>query len=172
MKINSVKNVLIGVALLASGTANASTVLIPTDGDVNFLFAPLPSGVTLYMFDDDDNNNFAAAASNLLVSIPSIVGISGPQSGDYLASNSNGNLTLTGSSSLVMAVWDANLGLAGEWVGDSNPLWYGNGNAVQLTFETSGGVLAVDVSQVPVPAAVWLFGSGLIGLVGVARRRV
>ena len=29
----------------------------------------------------------------------------------------------------------------------------------------------VTTSAVPVPAAVWLFGSGLIGLVGVARRR-
>ena len=28
-----------------------------------------------------------------------------------------------------------------------------------------------DVSAVPVPAAVWLFGSGLLGLIGVARRR-
>lgn len=28
-----------------------------------------------------------------------------------------------------------------------------------------------NVSSVPVPAAVWLFGSGLIGLVGVARRK-
>jgi len=28
-----------------------------------------------------------------------------------------------------------------------------------------------DVSVVPIPAAVWLFGSGLIGLLGVARRR-
>jgi len=28
-----------------------------------------------------------------------------------------------------------------------------------------------QVSVVPVPAAVWLFGSGLIGLVGVARRK-
>ena len=28
-----------------------------------------------------------------------------------------------------------------------------------------------DVAPVPVPAAVWLFGSGLLGLVGVARRR-
>jgi len=28
-----------------------------------------------------------------------------------------------------------------------------------------------DLSAVPVPAAVWLFGSGLIGLLGVARRR-
>jgi len=29
----------------------------------------------------------------------------------------------------------------------------------------------VEVPQVPVPAAVWLFGSGLLGLVGVARRK-
>lgn len=31
--------------------------------------------------------------------------------------------------------------------------------------------LGSAVSAVPVPAAVWLFGSGLLGLVGVARRR-
>jgi hypothetical protein len=30
---------------------------------------------------------------------------------------------------------------------------------------------SLTVSAVPVPAAVWLFGSGLLGLVGVARRR-
>ena len=29
----------------------------------------------------------------------------------------------------------------------------------------------VTVNPVPVPAAVWLFGSGLLGLIGVARRR-
>ena len=29
----------------------------------------------------------------------------------------------------------------------------------------------VEVSAVPVPAAVWLFGSGLLGLIGVARRK-
>lgn len=28
-----------------------------------------------------------------------------------------------------------------------------------------------DVSPVPVPAAVWLFGSGLIGLIGIAKRK-
>ncbi len=38
---------------------------------------------------------------------------------------------------------------------------------------TSAGELtyAAPVSAVPVPAAVWLFGSGLLGLVSVARRR-
>jgi len=33
------------------------------------------------------------------------------------------------------------------------------------------GQYGIEISQVPVPAAVWLLGSGLIGLVGVARRR-
>jgi len=31
--------------------------------------------------------------------------------------------------------------------------------------------LQINVSAVPVPAAVWLFGSGIIGLLGIARRR-
>jgi hypothetical protein len=32
--------------------------------------------------------------------------------------------------------------------------------------------VSIDTAVVPVPAAVWLFGSGLIGLVGVARRKL
>ncbi|MDH5570643.1 MAG: VPLPA-CTERM sorting domain-containing protein [Gammaproteobacteria bacterium] len=34
-----------------------------------------------------------------------------------------------------------------------------------------GNVIEPPISAVPVPAAVWLFGSGLIGLAGVARRK-
>jgi len=33
-------------------------------------------------------------------------------------------------------------------------------------------IITPSVSSVPVPAAAWLFGSGLLGLIGVARRRV
>ena len=33
------------------------------------------------------------------------------------------------------------------------------------------GTISGDLTAVPVPAAVWLFGSGLLGLVGVARRK-
>ncbi len=45
-----------------------------------------------------------------------------------------------------------------------------------LTFNNSNGeywygITVGNVTAVPVPAAVWLFGSGLLGLVGVARRR-
>lgn len=34
------------------------------------------------------------------------------------------------------------------------------------------GIDNINVSQVPIPAAAWLLGSGLIGLMGVARRRL
>ena len=36
---------------------------------------------------------------------------------------------------------------------------------------TPSGYAVEFVSAVPIPAAVWLFGSGLIGLIGVARRK-
>lgn len=38
------------------------------------------------------------------------------------------------------------------------------------TFQLSGNSLSYSVSAVPVPAAVWLFGSALAGLVGFSRR--
>ena len=41
-----------------------------------------------------------------------------------------------------------------------------------LTSEIYGHFLVKDTAVVPVPAAVWLFGSGLIGLIGIARRRI
>ncbi len=46
-------------------------------------------------------------------------------------------------------------------IGCCGPIWQG---------ATAPGFSGV-VSSVPIPAAVWLFGSGLVGLVGVARRR-
>ena len=38
-------------------------------------------------------------------------------------------------------------------------------------FRFAWAVHSGDVSAVPVPAAVWLFGSGLMGLLGLARRK-
>jgi hypothetical protein len=41
-------------------------------------------------------------------------------------------------------------------------------------FTIDPGVVTAQIGAVPVPvpAAIWLFGSGLLGLVGVARRKV
>ena len=57
----------------------------------------------------------------------------------------------------------ANLPYAGLWASD-----YVDGSEVG-TIEAS--VTSMTVSSVPVPAAAWLFASGLVGLVGVARRK-
>jgi hypothetical protein len=46
-------------------------------------------------------------------------------------------------------------------------------NGLQSLADESWGLdnVKVDVSAVPVPASVWLFGSGLLGLIGSARRK-
>jgi len=51
--------------------------------------------------------------------------------------------------------------------------YYPAGSANQNIDRTSfgQGSYLVKASVVPVPAAVWLFGSGLVGLIGVARRK-
>ena len=33
------------------------------------------------------------------------------------------------------------------------------------------GQYGIEISQVSVPAAIWLFGSGLLGMIGIARRK-
>ena len=38
-------------------------------------------------------------------------------------------------------------------------------------FDTSAGTITGETTVIPIPAAVWLLGSGLIGLVGLRRRR-
>jgi hypothetical protein len=56
----------------------------------------------------------------------------------------------------------------------------GFGSIVQFNPNTTGvrfgnisllGTWSTSVSAVPVPAAIWLFGSGLLGLIGMARRK-
>jgi len=63
------------------------------------------------------------------------------------------------------------LPLIADTVGGS-PMVAGPFKGFNANFDiTSLHVSSIVTSAVPVPAAVWLFGSGLMGLVGVARRR-
>ena len=50
-----------------------------------------------------------------------------------------------------------------------DPLVNNNGSEIQ-SFYIQGVALSVSISTVPVPAAFWLFGSGLVGLFGIAGR--
>ena len=83
--------------------------------------------------------------------------------------------TLTGSALAdtgTASEWSGILVSAGNvngqyWSGFDNTLYTEQFN-VTITCTDAGGCPA---TVIPVPAAVWLFGSGLLGLVGVARRR-
>lgn len=61
---------------------------------------------------------------------------------------------------------DVSIGL---FSGGSERIWADSSGFNNTTPNFVDGT--VTVNPVPVPAAVWLFGSGLLGLIGVARRR-
>lgn len=67
-------------------------------------------------------------------------------------------------------------GQSGSTARPVTPTLYANSSGVAGEWHMSlDGTLtwnSAAVSAVPVPAAVWLFGSGLLGLVGVARRKL
>ena len=44
-------------------------------------------------------------------------------------------------------------------------------SAGNILYEAAAFVVATNTSVVPIPAALWLFGSGLLGLIGLAKRR-
>jgi len=78
-----------------------------------------------------------------------------------------GGFTLTGSAlqDAGNAIWTGTLVSAGN-IGTA---W---GDFDQTQYSEVWDIRIVGTpSQIPVPAAVWLFGSGLLGLVGVARRK-
>lgn len=54
-----------------------------------------------------------------------------------------------------------------------SPMIDGPFPGISVNFDIGSGnsLTVTSVSEVPVPAAVWLFGSGLIGLAGIARRK-
>lgn len=64
------------------------------------------------------------------------------------------------------AICDGNGNFIGADANAPGSAFNANGELINLE-----GTVIQDLSAVPVPAAVWLFGSGLLGLIGVARRK-
>ena len=90
---------------------------------------------------------------------------------DTLMSNSVYSSSYTDEGPAPLAATSSSLGLGydinGDYIGGTpfdgirGYINIGSGNSLTVT----------SIEAVPVPAAVWLFGSGLIGLIGVARRK-
>ncbi|RKZ64545.1 MAG: hypothetical protein DRQ44_09215 [Gammaproteobacteria bacterium] len=170
------------LASTAVSAATVPTVWAPTNEDVDFIQFDLPglslttSGGTLAMFDEADfggdalvigefggHVTFTASGSNWIAQFFDVSDAAGD------------SITLTGNSHFVLGI-NYNDGL-GYIADDGKPIPASSPDSYMITFrggtpdgEKLGQTLAVDVKVVPVPAAAWLFGSGLIGLVVVARR--
>lgn len=92
--------------------------------------------------------------------------------GEYLGTNWNSwfNGTATGAVGQALEFFMVTSGSAVS----SNPAalyQYANANGASTWLLNADGSIGYAASAVPLPAAVWLFGSGLLGLVGIARRR-
>ena len=64
-----------------------------------------------------------------------------------------------------MTDWGADLGITSQWLATGR--LEGGFSPVSLAAKLG----SLELQPVPVPAAVWLFGSGLLGLAGIAQRK-
>ena len=143
-----------------AATGNFSLSILTTSGGV-----PDGGGSTLF---------------SQLYPVTDIVPVDDPSSNEFLSIDvSSANISVSPGDTLALAVthagnnwvqWNSVLGGYGSGSG-----FVGDGDLVtswrlinNLDYDL---VFRTYVSTVPVPAAVWLFGSGLLGLIGVARRK-
>ncbi len=90
--------------------------------------------------------------------------LEGLTAGDLLAGIATPTLVSVGAGFL-----DGSFTFDGETATVPVEFYVGAGDSEVLFFEAHADGFAESVAPVPLPAAVWLFGSALLGLVGVAR---
>lgn len=86
----------------------------------------------------------------------------------------NNQWSASGDFDMTTALWDGvtHVGLTLDNTLRATTL-LGSGDSALIDKSAVGAVgFAIETAVIPVPAAVWLFGSGLLGLLAVARKRV
>lgn len=171
---------LLSLSVLFAANASADTVSLSADVsgnsvvvDVNFDFTP-DSGVIDLTWDDSlfSFDGFGATASGWTVSGGDLL----PSGSGYPAGIFGVSVKADSPSAAAGTAFSFNLLASGTGTSDlgvfdnyrTTSSFYMNGSKLDgIIFEGT----SATITAVPVPAAVWLFGSGLIGLAGVARRK-
>ncbi|WP_206609541.1 VPLPA-CTERM sorting domain-containing protein [Thiohalobacter thiocyanaticus] len=171
MNIRSVPARLFGVLLLmlGAGSANAALIGFTLEGTVASAAPANPFGLSVNdiitasgVYDDttiDINGDidFSTGTNNMEIQVGSY---NFTDADDALG---GGTMTLSGGSFVGLSY------LAGTLPGFNSTV--STFASLDGTIGGSWDVNSFQTTVVPVPAAVWLFGSGLLGLVGIARRR-
>lgn len=162
MKMNKIAASLAFVAVALSGTASAATYTVGALGTtpyVNFV-QTAGSFSDTYNFTIGALSDAAASATNHQLTW-------GPF---QILDITNFNMSIYNSANTLLSSSGSGVSVFSVVAADSyHAVVSGTSTGV------SGGAYVVSMmatpQPVPVPAAVWLLGSGLIGLVGVARRK-
>ena len=188
------KTIVLGVLFLVAGAVNAATTTLSqsqnqtTDGqDFSFVFTPgayevgssssftisvqgdfsdiATPGSTAITIGDVDKGNFNRVSAEAYDVV--FKGFNNNNAYQYKL-NFDLNVAQTAAfmnnSNVVVDFADEVLALCG---------WWNYGNCIENVGDAPYATVdyTYEVSSVPVPAAVWLFGSALLGLAGVARRK-
>ena len=167
------KNLFITLVMLTSASSvSAATIIWEPDVPFNFTVDTInTSGLNLGLFDDTDTLSDSNALN--LTGLAAEVSFADIGGGNWSVTNLATSITktLVGGNQFVLALTDG----LGAWFEAVNAVQLSaNSSNNQVTFSNGEeNVYVIDAipTVVPVPAAAWLFGAGLLGLVGVARRK-
>ncbi len=170
-----IKYTAIAFAVMLSGVANAASIVgiySGNDGDADQLEALLDNGVELlevgrvnWVFDG------TSVQSDGVLTITGTDEKGGEDVGEYIA----GTWETDGSVDYITFKFDGVVAIL-DTMGDTFGSWSTADLCTQTDLCNSGKVWALSHSAaytvVPVPAAAYLFASGLIGMIAVSRRRL
>ncbi len=174
MRLTGARSAAAALVLLCASGAEAGLVNFTVSGDVNFALFGNPFGLNTGdtvtasgVFDDSvlsggsGTVSFNDPGNSMTLTIGGIVYT------DVMDVFGGADITL-GGGSLVSFDYGATAGVNGA-IADfqSNFLNFGSGAWLVGTWDAA----SFQMTPVPVPAAFWLFGSGLLGLVAQARKR-
>jgi len=177
MKFHLCKAAFVAMIFASVGTAHASTYSFYQDGfDGGGIVTGTFSGIDL-----DNDGQLVSFFGEVTLYSMTFSGNATVSSFSHTFSDLYGLVYDIGSGFIGDGMTGAIEGIASNWPSATTGFVYATGpgptsQAGGWTADLSVSSISstsnmVVVSAVPVPAAVWLFGSGLVGLFGLARRR-
>lgn len=151
-----------------NGQRTLTTASAPFTGQTNSAANQIPGIGNTFFAGVNITGTHSTAVNGSSLNVP------GDQTGygGYLGTNWNGWLATNATGAIGQALQFFMVTASGiNNTAAAHVYQYANSNGASTWQLNADGSLTYAAAAVPLPAAVWLFGSGLIGLVGIARRR-